>query len=110
MGTGQLADTKQLALEAKFFKGLADKSRLSILETLTNEERTVSDIVKQTGLSQPNVSAHLACLMECGFIQRQRDGQRMLYRISSDQVSQLLKLMRDIVSSHSEELYACTRY
>ena len=101
---------QQQTIEAKFFKGLGDKSRLAILETLLDEEKTVAEIVKQTKLSQPNVSAHLACLLECGLVKKERDGQYMVYRISSEQVSEIFELMRSIVSSHSQELYNCTRY
>lgn len=103
-------DLQQLAIEAKFFKGLADKSRLSILETLLAGDRTVAEIVEQTKLSQPNVSAHLACLLECGLVKKERDGQFMVYRVSSGQVADIFELMRSIVSEHSQELYKCTRY
>lgn len=101
---------EQLAIEAKFVKGLADKSRLSILETLLDEEKTVADTVKQTKLSQPNVSAHLFCLLDCGLVKKERDGQFMVYRVTSEQVAEIFELMRGIVSSHSQELYNCTRY
>lgn len=103
-------DTKQLAIEAKFFKGLGDKSRLAILETLLDDEKTVADIVKLTGLSQPNVSAHLACLLECGLVKRERDGQWVLYSVTSDQVPEIISLMRKIVAAHSKQIFDCTRY
>ena len=103
-------DAQQLAIEAKFFKGLGDKSRLAILETVLEEEQTVADIVKLTGLSQPNVSAHLACLLECGLVKRERDGQWVLYSVTSEQVPEIISLMRTIVASHSQQLYDCTRY
>lgn len=101
---------EQLAVEAKFFKGLGDKSRLAIIETLLDNEKTVADIVKLTGLSQPNVSAHLACLLECGLVRRERDGQWVLYRVTSDKVPEIVALMRSIVASHSQQIYDCTRY
>ena len=103
-------DTKQLTIEAKFFKGLGDKSRLAILETLLDEKKTVADIVKITGLSQPNVSGHLACLLECGLVQRQRDGQWVVYSVTSDQVPEIINLMRTIVAAHSKQIFDCTRY
>ncbi len=103
-------DTKQLAIEAKFFKGLGDKSRLAILETILDDEKTVADIVKLTGLSQPNVSAHLACLLECGLVKRERDGQWVLYSVTSDQVPEIISLMRKIVAAHSKQIFDCTRY
>ena len=101
---------EQLTIEAKFFKGLGDKSRLAILENVLDEEKTVADIVKLTGLSQPNVSAHLACLLECGLVKRERDGQWVLYSVTSDKVSEIINLMRSIVTSHSQQIYECTRY
>jgi len=39
----------------------ADPSRLAVLEALRDGRRCVSDLVRLTGLTQPNVSAHLAC-------------------------------------------------
>lgn len=103
-------NNKQLAIEAKFFKGLADKSRLAILETLLVEDKTVAEIVKITGLSQPNVSSHLSCLLECGLVYKTRQGQFMLYRISSEETKEILSMMRVIVAEHSQDIYNCTRY
>lgn len=101
---------QHLAIEAKFFKGLGDKSRLAIIEHLLENEKTVADIVKLTGLSQPNVSSHLACLLECGLVINERDGQWVLYRVTSDQVLEIISLMRTIVASRSQQIYDCTRY
>lgn len=101
---------RQLLIEAKFFKGLADKSRLAILESITNGQKTVSDIVEATKLSQPNVSNHLACLLDCGLVTRSRDGQRAFYQLSTEEVKDLIAIMRTIVSQHSQELFDCTRY
>lgn len=101
---------EQLAVEAKFFKGLGDKSRLAILETLLDENKTVAEIVKLTQLSQPNVSAHLSCLLECGLVTKERNGQFMVYSVASEQVAEIFDLMRNIVASHSQDLYNCTRY
>lgn len=101
---------QQLMIEAKFFKGLADKSRLAILESITDGEKTVTEIVDVTHLSQPNVSNHLACLLECGLVTKSRDGQRAYYQLSTEEVKELIAKMRSIVSQHSQELYDCTRY
>ena len=65
----------RLALKAKFFRGLAEPSRLAILEALLDGPRTVSQIVVATGLSQPNASAHLGCLRDCGLVVREPRGR-----------------------------------
>jgi len=51
---------RQLQAEAKLFKGFGDPSRLSILEAILDKPLTVSEIVTETKLSQPNASIHLA--------------------------------------------------
>ncbi|MBI2544891.1 MAG: winged helix-turn-helix transcriptional regulator [Candidatus Rokubacteria bacterium] len=63
-----------LPLQAKLFRGLADPSRLAVLEALRDGPRCVSEVVAATGLSQPNASAHLACLEDCGLVIRDRRG------------------------------------
>lgn len=67
---------------AKLFRGLADPSRLSILETLCNGPLAVGDIVGRTGLMQSNVSNHLRCLGECGLVVAECEGRSVRYRVS----------------------------
>lgn len=98
----------QFMLESKFFKGLADRSRLAILEVLMDGEKTVSEIVKMTGLTQSNASMHLACLLDCGLVAKTRQGQRMNYRLADDEVKNLIAIMRKLVSQHAQEIYDCT--
>ena len=43
---------------AKFFRGLADQSRLAILDALCAGPLVVHEIVGRTALTQPNVSNH----------------------------------------------------
>ena len=57
-----------IALKAKLFRGLADPSRLSILEALSEGPLTVNTIVERTGLSRTNISNHLRCLSDCDLV------------------------------------------
>ena len=43
----------------KFIQTLGDANRLRIIKYIETKERSVSDIVTETGLSQPLVSHHL---------------------------------------------------
>ena len=63
-----MLEDKRFPTKAKLFRGLADLSRLKILEVLRTGSKCVSELVTLTGLSQPNVSAHLSCLAECGLV------------------------------------------
>jgi len=68
------------ALE-QLFKGLADITRLRILNLLLHGELCVCDIHYVLESSQPNVSRHLIYLRNSGLVQDRRDGQRIYYRL-----------------------------
>ncbi len=96
-------------LRAALFRGFADRSRLAILEALAGGERRVTDLVRTTGLSQPNVSAHLACLWECGLVARERRGREVYYRLI-DGVAEFLAAADVILAQAGETIGACPRY
>ncbi len=81
------------------FRALGEVSRLSIVQTLQNGERTVTDLVAATGLSQPNVSSHLSVLVNAGLIGRRRDGLNMFYRIVDENLAELCAVVCKSVSS-----------
>ncbi len=56
------------AVKAKLFRGFSDMSRLSLIEALRAGPLTVTALVERTGLTQSNVSNHLACLRDCGLV------------------------------------------
>ena len=100
----------QLHLKAKLFRGLADPTRLGILETLRDGPRSVGDIVDITELSQSNVSNHLACLKDCGLVTSKRQGRYVIYQLSDPRVSELLVLAEELLADVARGVYACTRY
>lgn len=99
-----------LALKAKLFRGFADPSRLSILEALRSEPRSVSGVVEITGLSQPNASNHLACLLDCGLVEREQRGRFAFYRLSDPRVAALLGTADGILTDVARGVYVCPRY
>ena len=102
------ANTTSIALQAKLFRGFADPSRLSILETLRAGEMTVGEIVEATELSQSNISNHLACLRDCGLVTAEQDGRYVRYRLSDPRVEQLLTLADELLGDVAKGVYECT--
>lgn len=94
---------------AQLFHGFSDRSRLGIAEALRGGERRVTDIVSATGLSQPNVSAHLACLWECGLVARAKRGREVHYRLVAG-VDELLVAADRILVTTGGTMAACPRY
>jgi ArsR family transcriptional regulator, cadmium/lead-responsive transcriptional repressor len=99
-----------VALKAKLFRGLADASRLAILDTLRAEPRTVTQIVEETSLTQSNVSNHLACLLDCGLIVRETQGRFAYYQLSDERVRTLLVTCDELLAEVAKGVYECVHY
>ena len=98
------------SLQAKLFHGLADASRLSILETLRDGPRHVGAIVALTKLSQSNVSNHLRCLSECGLVRAEQQGRFVYYRLSDERIAELLQIADELLSSVASGIRPCGNY
>ena len=66
----------------ELFKGLADRTRLRIMNLLLHGELCVCDIQYVLDSPQPNVSRHLAYLKHSGLVADRREGQRIFYRLA----------------------------
>ena len=99
-----------LSLKAKLFRGLADPSRLALLEALRGGERTVSDLVEASGRTQPNASGHLSCLRECGLVTGRQEGRFVYYALADERIGDALRAAEGILAGVAERVYACTRY
>lgn len=66
----------------------------------------MSDLVEDTGLSQPNVSKHLACLWGCGLVAREKRGREVYYR-PIDGVEDLFAAVDTVLEQAGETVGAC---
>jgi DNA-binding transcriptional ArsR family regulator len=101
---------EKLELKAKLFRGLGDSTRLAILESLRNGEKSASEITKKVAQSQSNVSNHLACLLECGLVKNRRDGKNILYRLADKKIEKILEDSEKILSEVAKRIYSCVNY
>lgn len=75
------------------FKALAEPARLQILQCLRGGERTVTELVDETGLGQANVSKHLRQLRALGFVRRRKEGLFAYYVLADKSVFRLCDIM-----------------
>ncbi len=101
---------KEVELESRLFKGFADQSRLAILASIFESPKTVSEIVKATKLSQPNTSAHLACLLDCTLVKKKKVGREAIYSISGEEVKNIIIEARKIIKKRGENITKCINY
>src|ERR1017187_10803879 len=80
----------ELAPAAALFRSLADPARLAIVRRLAAGEARVVDLGGELGLAQTPVSAHLACLRDCGLVVSRPMGRASLFRLARPELQELL--------------------
>ena len=91
-----VADLARHAHEAAtVLKLLANEHRLLLLCHLTQEERSVGQLVALCGPSQSGVSQNLRRLREGGLVKTRRDRSTIYYSLADDTVRQLIDILCD---------------
>jgi DNA-binding transcriptional ArsR family regulator len=85
--------TDETHLLTSKFKILSEESRLRILQILHNNEKSVTDIVAETGLLQANVSKQLKLLNQVGIVTFRIYGKQHMYKIADDQILKICKII-----------------
>lgn len=74
-----------------FFGLLAEPTRLKILNSLCDGERSVSEVVQSIDSTQTNVSRHLNLMYAKGVLERRRQGQQTLYSVADPAIVELCR-------------------
>jgi len=82
-----------LAMVAERFRVLGEPARLQLLNALRSGERSVNDLVEETGMGQANVSKHLQLLHSSGFVDRRREGLHVHYSLADESVFTLCDIV-----------------
>lgn len=85
-------------------KALGHSVRLELMEHLGQGERSVEALAELVGHSLANTSHHLLLLRRAGLADTRKDGKRVLYRLSGDDVVDLLGALRISAERHSAEV------
>ena len=100
-------DNSLVTPRARLFQGLAVPSRLEILQALAKGPLTVGEIAHATGLSQPNTSNHLACLLGCGLVTREKRGRFAHYAHADESIALLLGVADRVVAKTKKDNLEC---
>ena len=82
----------------QFFRALADRTRLRLLNLLRSEEVCVCFFVETLKTNQPKISRHLAYLRRAGIVGVRREGQWMHYRIVEPADADAARVLQDTLS------------
>jgi hypothetical protein len=94
MAGAAVAD-ERIETALRFFKVLAEESRLKILGILASRECSVEELAALLSLRAPTVSHHLGRLKDLGLVRMRADGNMHLYTV---ELEALRSLSKDVLS------------
>lgn len=85
-------------LQVEVLKTLANVRRLEIIHLLADGPREVSRLAEEMGISEPNVSQHLAVMRSAGVVEAERNGRKVRYRLADPEIIEACETMRGVLS------------
>lgn len=112
---GPLADTRvdetsALTAAACMFRSLGDPTRLAIVQHLALGEHRVVDLTAHLGLAQSTVSAHLACLRDCGLVTSRPQGRASMFSLAHPELFALLSAAEKLLAATGDAVVLCPTY
>jgi len=95
---------------AALFRSLADPARLAIIQHLAAGEARVVDLTGELGLAQSTVSAHLACLRDCGLVDARPAGRASVYFLRQPALLGLLTAAEAVLEATGSAVALCPHY
>ncbi|WP_138846401.1 ArsR/SmtB family transcription factor [Rhodococcus pyridinivorans] len=95
---------------AALFHSLSDGTRLAIVRRLAAGESRVADLVGELGLAQSTVSAHVACLRDCGLVQGRPQGRQVFYSLARLELLDLLASAETLLAATGNAVALCPNY
>ena len=83
-------------LSAAAFQALGDTNRRAILEELGQGERSVAELTRRVGISQPAVSRHLRLLKSAELVDDYPDGAKNIYRLRREGAEAVRKYIENL--------------
>ena len=92
------------------FHSLSDATRLAIVQHLARGEARVVDLTERLGLAQSTVSAHLACLRDCGLVAGRPQGRQMFYSLTRPELMDLLAAAQTLLGATGSAVALCPNF
>jgi DNA-binding transcriptional ArsR family regulator len=93
------------------FRSLGDTTRLAILRRLALGEHRVVELTAHLGLAQSTVSAHLACLRDCGLVTSRPQGRASMWSLATaPELLDVLAAAERLLAATGHAVVRCPTY
>jgi rhodanese-related sulfurtransferase/DNA-binding transcriptional ArsR family regulator len=89
---------------ARTAKTLASPKRVELVELLAQGEHSVEALAQATGMGVTNTSAHLQVLARARLVETRKEGTKVFYRLSGDDVAAFVVALRDLARARLAEV------
>ncbi len=80
--------------KAEIFQGLAHPTRIAIVESLRDGERSAGQLIEKLELEQANASQHLAILRAKMIVVSRKSGNQVFYSLRDPALIEVLDILR----------------
>jgi len=108
--SAQAVERSALTAAACMFRSLGDPTRLAILQHLALGEHRVVDLTAHLGLAQSTVSAHLACLKDCGLVDSRPVGRASVFSLAHHELLAVLTAAEALLAATGDAVVLCPVY
>jgi ArsR family transcriptional regulator len=84
-------------MQATISKTLANPVRLASLHILKDGEKNVNDLTDIIGISQSNLSQHLALMRQIGIVSTRKQGTSVFYSVINPKINEACDTVREIL-------------
>ena len=89
---------------AQIASAFASPKRIEIIDLLTQGERHVEAVARETGLSLANTSRHLQVLKAARLVETRKQGLQVFYRLADAKVLQGYRALRELSAARQAEV------
>ena len=93
---------------AKVISAFSSPKRLEIIDILSQGEKDVDSLARETNMNFANASRHLQVLKNAGVVRYSKEGVRVVYHLSTDEVIKCWKNIQSLAEQRSAELREVT--
>ena len=95
-----LTSLEALGEAAECLKVLAHPHRLRMVQMLLTENYTVTELAEACGLPTAMASEHLRLMQRCGFLESEREGRKVYYKVVEPQLQKILQCIEGRFGCH----------
>ncbi len=89
-------DSEKIVAASEALKAIAHERRLHVLCVLLDGKKNVGELQVLTGISQSNLSQHLAKMRLLGVLTSERDGKQIYYDLSHPAYKKIIEALKEI--------------